>query len=1522
MKKIYLCARHFVFVALPLFILAGLLPFAASAQTNPVAQPLPYSQDFSAFNGTVTTYPIGLQGWTITGSTAATFPLVAAASDQALVAGVNSLTSAFVGDMNGKIGFLCTGANIKTIVLSVNTSSNTAIAVSYIAATQRQESGARIGAIGLQYRVGVSGTFTNVTGSEYQNPGGTTNTSGTTSLNPQTITVSLPAACENQAIVQLRWVYREVSGSGNRPGFSIDELKVSGTTGGGSTPAISVNPASLSGFSTTAGTASAQQSVTVSGTNLGADVTLTPTAPYEISIDGGSNYSALPATITQTGGVINNTTVYIRIAASAAAGTANGSVDFTSAGATSQTVTLTGNVISNVVVDPPLTFNASPVSTSEIDLSGTGNAANDNLLVATNASATFGTPAGALVVGNAIGGGGTVIYNGPSAGFSFQHTGLAPGTAYFYKAWSVDGSNNYSTTGLAANASTNNPPKANVVINQVYGGGGNTGAYYKNDFIELYNNENTPVNLSGWSVQYSSAAGKGNWLLHTLSGIIPPHSFFLIQEAAGSAGVSLPAPDASGTLALSATAGKVLLSNSTTVQSGDNPSDINLIIDKVGYGATATGFETSPAPGTDNTTAVVRVTVGADNNNNSTDFVVGSPIPRNSTYTITAPVILSLTPPNGRTDVPYNIQPAITFDKPVVKGTGTITLYENGVAGTPIDVNNPAVIITGNKHVSIPVSLSPAKSYYILVSAGAFTDVYGNAFAGISGTSTWAFATYNSGVSTIIPVTFNFQQCNGNGLLPDGFTQYNEAGGATWDCTPYGFDPANPASADSFPNAIQMNGYDNLLGNVTNKDWLISPALDLTGSTYPLLSFQSRTRFIGDPLQLKVSTDYTGTGDPNLATWTDLNGKFPQSNTNVWVPSSNINLFDFKSSNVHIAFVYTSTTEDGARWIVDDVSVINSPTPPPPSLSVNPNSLQFNYVAGGSSSTKTFTVLGNDLSGGGGINITATGAFQVSDGSSGFANSLNLSEATANNVSKTITVQFSPADANRNYTGSITISTAGTVDTSVSLSGTSIDPARTLELVNWNMEWFHSPDPTLGPTNKAQQLQNARTILPALDADLYALVEVVDTAALGDIVRNNMPGYSYVICNYGSHGNVHEAGASPINTLQKEAFVYKTSMFSSIDTTSLLSNGVGTAADLSNPDYNYWSSGRYPFMMTADVTLGSDVKRIHFIAIHAKANSGSNDADLITSYNRRMAGATSLHNYLNTTFPNDNIVILGDYNDDLDSTITTQIGTPHITSYKTFTDDVTSFYSPTLHELSLKGKVSTTGFNDVIDHVMVSNELQPNYMVGSTTVRSDVAALVSNYATSTSDHYPVFTRYAFDQALLPVKLESFAAVKDGSAVKVSWKSAEEINSSEYIVQRSADGISFTNIGTVTAKGFSSDYLFTDANPLTGSNFYRLKPVDKDGKFVYSKVVKINFTKLPGIHISPNPASSYIYLSLENINSTVNLQLIDVNGKLVKQQLITKGTVNKTISLSGVAKGLYTIKMVSQEQVATQKLVVQ
>ncbi|MFI5129037.1 MAG: HYR domain-containing protein [Chitinophagales bacterium] len=895
------------------------------------------------------------------------------------------------------------------------------------------------------------------------------------------------------------------------------------------------------------------------------------------------------------------------------------------------------------------------------------------------------------------------------------------------------------TATASINLTDNDPqPVFDVVVNQVYGGGGNSGSVYKNDFIELFNNENIAVSLAGWSVQYQSAAGTGTWQVTNLSGTIPPHGFYLVQEVAGAGGTTnLPVSDATGTIAMAAGSGKVILCNTTTAQTGANPSGIN-VIDKVGYG-TATGFETAPAGLLENATAAQRSPDGFDTDNNSTDFIiVEPPVPRNSTYTTAAPVVVTFSPPNNSLDVPYNVGPSLIFNKPVQKGTGTITFFENGVPTIVIDVTSPAVTISNNTTATINTILASGKSYFVHIDAGTFKDVFGNNFAGISNNSTWAFTTYNSAIAVTLPATFNFQNCSGSGLLPHGFTQYSIAGTIRWDCTPFGRDPAAPAGTAQFPNGIQMNGFANGT-NVPNIDWLISPSIDLTGTVFPLLSFWSRTAFNGAPLQLKVSTDYVS-GDPSSATWVDINGKFPAQTSNTWTLAEFINLSAFKQSNVHFAFVYTSSDEDGARWTIDDVQLDNSAVPPPPSLTIGTSDIQFPYVASGSTFDKTFTFIGNDLTND--ITLDVTGAFLISKDGISFSSTLLYTVGEANNVNETVYVRFAPTQNGQDFTGTVTVTT-GSLSGIVNLVGTSIDPNSTLEIVNWNMEWFGSTDPSLGPTNDPLQEQNAKTILQSIGADLYALVEVVDEARLQNIV-NQMPGYSYVICNYGSHTNINENNPSPLSQAQKEAFVYKTSVFSNITTMPLLSQGTNSPADLSNPAYNYWSSGRFPFLMSADVTLNCVTKNVKFVLCHAKANT----SPTATAYQRRKQGADTLHFTLNALFPGENIIILGDINDDLDSTITAGIS-PRITSWSSFTNDSVNYPALTL-PLSRAGKKSTVGFNDVIDHVIASDEMAAYYMANSANILNDVADLVSNYGSTTSDHFPVFTRYRFELPPAPL----------------------------------------------------------------------------------------------------------------------------------------------------------------------------
>lgn len=187
-------------------------------------------------------------------------------------------------------------------------------------------------------------------------------------------------------------------------------------------------------------------------------------------------------------------------------------------------------------------------------------------------------------------------------------------------------------TALCAHASTNG-----VVISQIYGGGGNSGATLKNDFIELFNAGPSPVSLNGWSVQYASASGS-TWQITNLNNVVlQPGQYYLVQEAVGSGGTTaLPAADAIGTIAMSATAGKVALVNSTVALTSASATAAS-VVDYVGFG-TANAYEgTATAPAPSNTLAIARALSGCtDTDKNSSDFGTATPSPRNSATALNA----------------------------------------------------------------------------------------------------------------------------------------------------------------------------------------------------------------------------------------------------------------------------------------------------------------------------------------------------------------------------------------------------------------------------------------------------------------------------------------------------------------------------------------------------------------------------------------------------------------------------------------------------------------------------------------------------------------------------------------------------------------------------------------------------------------------------------------------------------------------------------------------------------------------
>jgi predicted extracellular nuclease len=239
---------------------------------------------------------------------------------------------------------------------------------------------------------------------------------------------------------------------------------------------------------------------------------------------------------------------------------------------------------------------------------------------------------------------------------------------------------------------------SSIVVSQVYGGGGNSGATLTNDFVELFNPTASAVSVGGWSVQYASSAGT-TWQVTALGGSIPPGGYYLVQEAAGAGGTTaLPTPDATGSIAMSATSGKVALVSSTTALSGSCPT----VLDFVGYG-TATCFEgAAAAPGLTNTTADLRAAGGCtDTDSNSADFAAGAPNPRNSAsplHSCSGP-----TPPTGSGSASPASLPAggstlltvavtpganpastgitVTCDLTAIGGSAAQTLFDDGTNG-------------------------------------------------------------------------------------------------------------------------------------------------------------------------------------------------------------------------------------------------------------------------------------------------------------------------------------------------------------------------------------------------------------------------------------------------------------------------------------------------------------------------------------------------------------------------------------------------------------------------------------------------------------------------------------------------------------------------------------------------------------------------------------------------------------------------------------------------------------------------
>jgi DNA/RNA endonuclease G (NUC1) len=245
------------------------------------------------------------------------------------------------------------------------------------------------------------------------------------------------------------------------------------------------------------------------------------------------------------------------------------------------------------------------------------------------------------------------------------------------------------------------PPVEHLVISQVYGGGGNSNATYRNDFVELYNPTQQTVNLHHWTLQYASDDGSG-WDSNKvfLGGTVAPGEYYLVSLASGGAtGNVLPAANVSGSVNMSGSNGKIaLVSNLEGLEGASNtcPLDDPDLVDFVGYGSTANcGEGGTKAPTLGNTTAATRLNGGAtDTDNNAADFTAATPNPhRTAPIVELGPVVIGTDPRSNGFNAPRDASLTVSFTEPVDIDTSSAWFH---VACATTGVHDSATVAGGS----------------------------------------------------------------------------------------------------------------------------------------------------------------------------------------------------------------------------------------------------------------------------------------------------------------------------------------------------------------------------------------------------------------------------------------------------------------------------------------------------------------------------------------------------------------------------------------------------------------------------------------------------------------------------------------------------------------------------------------------------------------------------------------------------------------------------------------------------------
>lgn len=266
----------------------------------------------------------------------------------------------------------------------------------------------------------------------------------------------------------------------------------------------------------------------------------------------------------------------------------------------------------------------------------------------------------------------------------------------------------------------------------------------------------------------------------------------------------------------------------------------------------------------------------------------------------------------------------------------------------------------------------------------------------------------------------------------------------------------------------------------------------------------------------------------------------------------------------------------------------------------------------------------------------------------------------------------------------------------------------TLDIACWNMEWFG--DASNGPANDGLQFSNAQKILYQTGIDVWAVEEMSNETYFSNL-SSQLPDY----------GSVN----STFSWTQKMALFWNKNRFSLLSSQHILT------------DKNYDFASRPPLLAVLQTKADTGLfytDTLYVIVVHLKANSESDFNGRLQSYNRRKNSAGWLKNYVETNLTGKKYLIIGDWNDDLNTSI---FDNTYETPFKNLLDAGYTFVTKPLSDAGKK----THTLGRMIDHILVSQEMKSFYVENSAAVFDNPGAYILNYSSTTSDHYPVYAQF-------------------------------------------------------------------------------------------------------------------------------------------------------------------------------------